>query len=168
MTRITHLPQGRGSTDIQWLTGQGSDLATDHNIQSPFGSLFFKGSASLLALFCCYHEEHEGQLRNRRVRLVRGRRHSTLSRAPPRGRSSCGVFRSKSELLSRNSPWTWMTAWICALATLFNLDINRMEFIVPIVLTHCPMALELYNQAVHRSGRRKELRPSLLDEQVLT
>ncbi len=28
---------------------------------------------------------------------------------------------------TRSLPWTWMTAWICALMCLLNLDMNRLE-----------------------------------------
>jgi hypothetical protein len=38
---------------------------------------------------------------------------------------------------TRSPPWTWMTAWICALMCLLNLEMMRMEVMVFVALSLC-------------------------------
>jgi len=96
-----------------------------------------------------------------------GRRH-TRYRVPSPGDRPAMFSAQANTFATRNSSWTWLTAWFCLLTVLLSLKVNRLGVSVLMPLTRCSKDRQPFNQAVHKSVRRKGLRPSLLDEQALT
>jgi len=100
------------------------------------------GGSTDIVLFCCDHEEHEGQVRNRSVRLV--------CVAPSWHAVACPSRREvvlRRFVFQKRASFTELTLDLNDGLDLrtedpFHLNVNRMEFLVFIVLTHCPMVLK--------------------------